>query len=111
MSLAIVSRGRRPKGKEDALIAEVRKRGNARHGVDGDALRRQALFALAPWGAHLLEVLPSSALAAMNTAQFADVVFELFEISAKRTRLMANIQDVFDFESQWDIIATGLNGV
>ena len=91
-------------------MAIVRQRLNARV-VDGKSrsVRRvQVLHGLAPLVSYIRTSLPQASRDSLTASSLAEVVLELSEHAAERTRLMAKFEGISNSESEWQLVEDGL---
>ncbi len=110
LKLAIASRGGTPNGREEDLIHSVRGKLNGRVD-DPESLpvkRAQFVHGLAPLVTYVRNTLSSADQSSLTEQSLSELVFELYEVVARRTRLARRYAQVYDSEREWRLVSASL---
>ncbi len=110
LKLAIASRGGTPNGREEDLIHSVRGKLNGRVD-DPESLpvkRAQFVHGLAPLVTYVRNTLTSADQSTLTEQSLSELVFELYEVVARRTRLARRYAQIYDSQREWGLVSAAL---
>ncbi len=110
LELVIASRGGTSNGREEDLIQSVRGKLNGRVD-DPDSLpvtRAQFVHGLAPLVTYVRNTHSSADQSSLTEHSLSELVFELYEVVAGRTRLAKRYAQIYDSEREWGLVSAAL---
>ena len=110
LKVAISAHGGSGAGQEDALATAVRTRLNAKNPNFNtkSGKRGQLIHGLALLSRYVRGSLYPGLFGRLDEAKLGDIVFELLEVVAKRTKILRNYQDTLDSDSDWVLVCSAL---